>query len=161
VTIPDVYCGIPKSEQDAISKYKGKFHIEGPPGLNQPSNSIDVQIAKRPLQATNPYRTILGPFYDPKAPNATVAYRGSTLVLLPCKVEKAVITGVKNASNFPIRLSASGNAMSSGIGLSGGASTSAFNDKEMSVQWEAIGPQSDRSHSQMIILEVSWKETAR
>jgi hypothetical protein len=158
VKVPDVYCGLPQEQQDVLSKYKGKFYIYSNLGPNFPSNSFDIQIAKKPLTLPNPSKTTLGPFYNAQAPNRTVAYRGSTYVMLPCRSEKAVITGVKNTSQSRIRLSAGGSAMVDGIWLNPGETTSAFNGKTANVQWEAIGPESSKGGpSHVFTLEVTWK----
>jgi len=160
VKVPDVYCGMPQDQQDAISKYKGKVYIYGTLGSNFPSNSFDIQIAKKPLTLPNPNRTTLAPFYNSQAPNRTVDYKGSTLIVLPCSKEKAVITGVKNTSQSRIRLAAGGSAMVSGIWLNPGETTGAFNGKAANVTWDAIGPESSKGgQSHVFTLEVTWKAT--
>ena len=160
VKVPDVYCGMTQELQDAISKNKGKFYIYSNLGPNFPSNSFDIQIAKKPLTLPNPSKTTLGPFYNTQAPNRTVTYRGSTYVMLPCRVEKAVITGVKNTSQSRIRLSAGGSAMVDGIWLNPGETISAFNGKTANVQWEAVGPESSKSGPTYVFtLEITWKAT--
>jgi hypothetical protein len=159
--VPDVFSGKTAAEQDAISSYTGKLYIYGLLGPGFPSNSLDIKIQKKQANVPNPCKVGLAPYYSPSAPNRTMVYRGSSTVVLPSP-QKASITGVKNTCSYRIQLSlkdAFGNTVVSGIWLNPGETASAFNGRDATAGWEAMGPESGSFLNQYpsISMEVSWK----
>jgi hypothetical protein len=161
VKVPQMYCGKTQAIQDALSKATGKFYFYGLLGPSFASNSVDIQVPKRPISGQNPYHLILGPNYNSSAPNRTVYYTGTSLfTVLDC--QKAIITQVKNSSSSIIKLSnkaTSGGPFISNVNLPPYATTTAFNGLDANTSWEALGPESGSMVNQnpLISIDISWK----
>jgi hypothetical protein len=167
VRVPNVYAGKSAAEQAALSAYTGKLYITGLLGPSFPSNTLDIRIQRKPGSTSstpgipNPYKVALKDTYTPNAPNRTIFYTGSSTIVLPSP-QKAIITGVKNTCTYKIQLTLKntfGNTLLSGIWLNPGETTSAFNGREASAKWEALGPESGSFLGQYpsVHIEVSWK----
>jgi len=129
------------------------------------SKNCSKSVCAQPKQPPNPYQLTLGPSFNSNAPNRSVYYTGRSFVTPSTSKKKAVITSVKNTSQYVIRLTYKdtlGNILgpSTGVGVSAGTATSTFNGYEASAFWEALGPESGNltGGNTSISIEISWKE---
>lgn len=161
VKVPQMFCGKPKTLQDAINASTGKIYMYGLMGPNFASNKLDIQIRKTPVKAANPYQAPLVATYSPSAPNRTIYYVGKSFFgARDC--QKVLITGIKNNSQYPFDLSYKTNAgvKSATVTLSPGQSTGAFNNMDADGVWEVHnGPESGSFLGKYpsIGIDISWR----
>jgi hypothetical protein len=129
------------------------------------SKNCSNGVCAPPKQPPNPYKLTLGPSFDNNVPT-TMHYWGRSSVTPATPKKTAIITNVKNTSPYVARLTLRDNlgnyhGPDTGVGVSGGAGTSAFNGYEASGIWDAIGPPSGAlagGSNLSISIEISWKE---
>jgi hypothetical protein len=162
--VPDVYAGKTPAEQALISGYMGKLTIYGSMlGQGFTSNALDIMIVKKQESAPsspNPCKVPLAAYYSPNSPDRTMVYRGASNVAMTAP-QKAVVAGVKNTCAYKIQLSLKdkyGAILLGGVWLNPGEVTGAFDGRDATASWEAMGPESGSYLGKFpsVSIEVSW-----
>ncbi len=128
------------------------------------SKNCDKSICAPPKSSQsnvqNPLKVVLGPHFNTNAPNRTIYYIGTSQVAVT-PPKKAVITNVKNSSQYQIQLTYTdkfGKVVGQSVWVNAGASTGAFNGYEATASWQALGPESGSlvGGNKSISIDLSW-----